>query len=200
MPTIAQSREQANTHLTKYCADLGFDPEWITTKKWETTIDIACDGNFGLEDAERTIQQDMLDIAGGVAKSKRKLALTADTDNLLDTITGDPELNETLAHTALKLCADAYVGGERVNLALGLGGKKKMSPTNYDALRALWTEIATYAGGAGVFTEFVSHPPQDKAALGKGNVGATLDTRQVQGNLLVKINGVRFNVHVDVAG
>ncbi|NEC89050.1 hypothetical protein [Streptomyces sp. SID12501] len=200
MPAIAKNADDAKTQLTSYCADISFDPEWISPEKWQTTIGIACDKQYGLEEAKRTIQQDMLDLAGSKAKENRQATLDGDPDDLFDTIEATPALNNTLAHKILKLCATAYVGGERVNLGLGLGGKKKMPPAEYTTLCGLWTLAAGHITGAGVFTEFVSHPPQDKAALGKGNVGATLDTRGLQGNLLVKINGVRFNMHIDIAG
>ena len=47
------------------------------------------------------------------------------------------------------------------------------------------------------FTNFHSFPSTDKAAAGKGNIGGTLGNRQFQGNLLVFIHGVKFNMHID---
>ncbi|MFJ6723131.1 hypothetical protein, partial [Streptomyces sp. NPDC091259] len=79
---------------------------------------------------------------------------------------------------------------------LGLGGSP-MDPSAYEELREEWEAVAALAAG-GIYTEFHSFPPQNKAALGKGNVGGTLAKRKVQGNLLVKVAGVRFNMHIDI--
>lgn len=192
MPQIAESREDAEQKLTEYCLKTGFDKEWITKKQWDTTIDIALDPNFGLKDAEDTIDADRVANMAEKAKQARREALAADSMDLLDCVAKDERLTNSHAVSILQQCADAYIDGQRVNLGYGTA----LTRAKYARLKDHWDYASDYDGGS--FTEFASHEPQDKAALGKGNVGDTLATRGVQGNLLVKINGMRFNMHIDI--
>lgn len=195
MPKYAKSAQEAEQNLQEYCEEIGFDPEWITPDKWAASIRIAQDKDHGFEQARKTIDSDKADIAKSAAKEARKAKLAADASGLLDAVAVHYLLKDTLVPTILNECAAAYLGGERVNL--GLGGSP-MDAEAYDELRGEWRRAAGLAAG-GLFTDFVSHAPQDKAALGKGSVGDTLAKRKVQGNLLVKIGGVRFNMHIDIA-
>ncbi|MCM2389791.1 hypothetical protein [Streptomyces albipurpureus] len=195
MPKYAKSAQEAEQNLQEYCEEIGFDPEWVTPDKWASSIRIAQDKDHGFEQARKTIDSDKEDMVRAGAKDARKARLAADASGLLDTVKGHYLLKDTLVPTILTQCAAAYVGGERVNL--GLGGSP-MDPDTYGELRSEWRQASGLAAG-GVFTDFVSHAPQNKAALGKGSVGETLAKRKVQGNLLVKIGGVRFNMHIDIA-
>jgi hypothetical protein len=195
MPKHAESEEEAERDLLEYCESIGFDPEWISAEKWRSSIGIATRKEYGFAQAHRTIDSDREEMAKDAARAARRAGLDGDTAGLLAKAKKHHALKDTLVPGILQQCAGAYVGGERVNL--GLGG----SPLDRDAygeLRDEWQQAAALAAG-GVFTEFVSHAPQDKAALGKGSVGGTLAKRKVQGNLLVKIGGVRFNMHIDIA-
>ncbi|MFD3870454.1 hypothetical protein [Streptomyces sp. NPDC058623] len=196
MPKYAKSAAEADQNLRDYCDEIGFDPEWVPAGKWDLSVGIAQNPEHGFEQARKTIDSDKEDIFKSGAKDARKAKLSGDPSGLLAAVKVHYSLKDTLVPTILKQCADAYVGGERINL--GLGGSA-MDADAYGELRDEWRQAAGLAGG-GLFTEFVSHAPQDKAALGKGAVGGTLARRKVQGNLLVKINGVRFNMHVDIAG
>ena len=195
MPKHAESEEEAKRDLVQYCESIGFDPEWVTPEKWASSIGIAMNKEYGFVEARRTIESDKAEMVKDSARATRRSTLDGDGAGLLARAKTHYALKDTLVPGILKQCADAYVGGERVNL--GLGGKP-MDRDNYGELRDEWRQAAALAAG-GVFTEFVSHAPQDKAALGKGAVGGTLGKRKVQGNLLVKIDGVRFNMHVDIA-
>ncbi|MFJ9641485.1 hypothetical protein ACWEPM_38395 [Streptomyces sp. NPDC004244] len=196
MPKYASSDEEADKDLRAYCDSIGFDPEWIVQSQWEATIRIARNEEYGIAEAHNTIDKDKERIFKVGAREARKQKLDADASGLLAALKKHYSLKDTLVPGILQQCADAYVGGERVNL--GLSGSP-LDPGAYEELREEWRAAAKLAAG-GVFTEFVSHAAQDKAALGKGNVGHTLAKRGVQGNLLVKIAGVRFNMHVDIDG
>ncbi|MEU8774146.1 hypothetical protein [Streptomyces sp. NPDC048606] len=195
MPKYAENDEDANRSLLEYCESIGFDPEWISSATWDTTIRIARTKDKGYVEAYKAIDSDRTDMVKAGAREARKKKVDNDAANLIGKIQTHYSLKDSLILTILKQCAATYVGGERVNL--GLGGSA-MDPDAYEELRTEWNQAAPLATG-GVFTEFHSFPPQDKAALGKGNVGASLAKRGVQGNLLVKVGGVRFNMHIDIA-
>ncbi|WP_432092964.1 hypothetical protein [Streptomyces sp. bgisy100] len=192
----AKSTEEAEADLIAYCASVGFDREWLSAKQWSTTIDIACDKAYGFEQAHKAIDSDQIEITSTAAREARQRKLSADADGLLAAVKQDKVLKATQIPKILELCADAYVGGQRVNLGLVA---KPMSTTAYETLQGQWDKAAGFATGDGVFTNFQSFEPQDKAKAGKGNVGDTLDTRGVQGNLLVRIAGRTFNMHIDIA-
>ncbi|MET7701595.1 hypothetical protein [Streptomyces sp. NPDC005485] len=193
MPGYAKSDAEAKERLLAYCDKIDLDPAWISDSKWDTTIRIARQKEYGWDEAENTIDSDKTEIAGAKAKEARQAKLDGDASNLMNTILATPALNNTPAHRMLVQCAAAYVGGIRTNLGYG----SKMTRAAYATVRGQWTQISQQAGG-GVYTAFVSHDPQDKAALGKIWVGDTLAVRGVQGNLLVRIGGMRFNMHVDI--
>lgn len=195
MPKYAESDEEANKSLLEYCESIGFDPEWISPDKWDTTIRIARTKDKGYVEAYKTIDTDRTDMIKAGAREARQKKVDNDAANLFTRIKTDYPLKDSLVLPILKQCAAAYVGGERVDL--GLGGSP-MDRSVYAELREEWDEAAPLAMG-GIYTEFHSFPPQNKAALGKGNLGDTLAKRKVQGNLLVKVAGVRLNMHIDIA-
>ncbi|WP_030160777.1 hypothetical protein [Streptomyces sp. NRRL S-244] len=195
MPEYASSDEEAEKDLIAYCEKIDFDPEWVAADKWASSIRIAQQKEYGFVQARKTILSDQEELVKAGARDARKAKLDSDAADLLAQIKYDHNLKDSLVVTILNQCAAAYVGGERVNL--GLGGAP-MDRGAYGDLRDEWTAAAELADG-GVFTGFVSHAPQNKAVLGKGQVGSTLAKRKVQGNLLVRIAGVRFNMHIDIA-
>lgn len=194
MPGYAENAEDAKTELKAYCKTINFDHEWISPPQWAATIRIAQDKKLGYKEAFKTIDTDLDDMRKAVALARRKATLAGDASNLLTAVKYDGSLKDSLVVNILVQCAKAYEGGERVNL--GLGGSP-MDEDVFGELRGEWDEAAALAVG-GIFTDFVSHDPEDKAALGKGSVGGTLAKRKVQGNLLVRIDGVRFNMHIDI--
>ncbi|THA50598.1 hypothetical protein [Streptomyces sp. A1136] len=194
MPKFAENDEEANQSLLDYCESTGFDPEWISPDEWATTIRIARTKDKGYVEAYKTIDTDRTEMIKAGARDARQKKVDNDAAGLLGRLATHYSLKDSLAVTVLKQCRSAYVGGERVNL--GLGGSP-MDPSAYEELREEWKAVAALAAG-GIYTEFHSFPPQNKAALGKGNVGGTLAKRKVQGNLLVKVAGVRFNMHIDI--
>ncbi|MFG2606402.1 hypothetical protein ACGFT2_23050 [Streptomyces sp. NPDC048514] len=192
--TYAKDAAEAETDLVAYCAASAFDREWLSEERWATTIRIACDRKYGYDEAYRAIDSDQVALLAESARSARRSKLDGDEDGLLSLVEQAEELSKTLVPEILQQCADAYVGGQRVNL--GLSGA--MTRTEFAQLRKAWAVAGEYASGEGVFTDFHDFPPQDKKKAGKGTVGATLATRGVQGNLLVKIAGRTFDMHVDI--
>ncbi|MBY8885404.1 hypothetical protein K7472_11150 [Streptomyces sp. PTM05] len=193
--TYAKDAAEAEEDLAAYCEASGLDREWIGGDRWATTVRIACDRKYGYDEAYRTIDADQVELLTEAARTKRKSTLDGDEDGLLSLVEQAEELSKTLVPTILQQCADAYVGGRRVNLGLS----KAMTSAKYAQLREDWDVAGQYATGDGVFTNFHSFPPQDKKKAGKGNVGATLAVRGVQGNLLVEIAGRTFTMHVDIS-
>ncbi|MFC7304289.1 hypothetical protein ACFQVC_08715 [Streptomyces monticola] len=194
--TCAKSEEEAEADLNEYCEAIGFDPEWISPSQWAATLRIAQDKEYGYEQAHKTIDSDQEEIGRAAARKARRQRVEDDPSGVLALLDADKEFKGSLTQSILQQCADAYVAGQRVNL--GLGGKP-MDPEPYNELRRQWAKAALLADDDSVFTGFHSFPPQNKALVGKGNKGDTLDTRKVQGDLLVKIGGVKFNMHVDIA-
>ncbi|MEU6315484.1 hypothetical protein [Streptomyces sp. NPDC047014] len=195
MPKYAENDQDAHQSLLEYCDSIGFDPEWIPQETWDTTIRIARTKDKGYVEAYKAIDSDRNEMVKSGAREARKKRVDGDAANLLGKVATHYLLKDSLVLPVLKQCAATYIGGERVNL--GLGGSP-MDPDAYEELREEWGKAAPMATG-GVFSDFHSFPPQDKAAAGKGNVGGTLAKRKVQGNLLVKVAGVRFNMHIDIA-
>ncbi|MEU2158051.1 hypothetical protein ABZ532_24105 [Streptomyces sp. NPDC019396] len=192
--TYAKDATEAETDLIAYCKASHFDREWMSDERWATTVRIACDKEYGYDEAYRTIDTDQVALLAETAKQGRKSKLDADEDDLLSLVERADELAKTLVPNILQQCADAYLGGQRVNL----GFSKAMTRTEFAQLRKDWTVAGEYATGDGMFTNFHSFPPQDKQKAGKGSVGDTLARRDTQGNLLVKIAGRTFNMHVDI--
>ncbi|WP_328972813.1 hypothetical protein [Streptomyces sp. NBC_00239] len=195
MPKFAASAEEADQDLREYCESIGFDPEWVAPEKWASSVSIAQQKQYGFEEAHKTIDSDKDELRKDAAAKARKAKLAGDAAGLIAALKVHYALKDSLVREIIDQCAATYLGGERVNL--GLGGKP-MDRETYSELRKEWRAASALATG-GVFSDFVSHDPQDKAALGKGAVGATLARRGVQGNLLMRINGVRFNMHIDIA-
>ncbi|GAA4914250.1 hypothetical protein ACFPM3_22925 [Streptomyces coeruleoprunus] len=190
----ARSAEEAEVELKAYCESISFDHEWISASQWASAIRIAQAQETGYAEAFKSIDADKDDLLRAGARDARRARLDGDAAQLLATAASHYSLKTTVAGILQQL-AEAYVAGHRVDLTLG---GLPMHATTYEDLRNEWDDAAQLAAG-GVFTEFVSHPPQNKAAANKSNVGHTKETRKVQGNLLVKIGGVRFNMHVNIA-
>ncbi|MFE1763700.1 hypothetical protein ACWDBF_35910 [Streptomyces angustmyceticus] len=191
----AKSAEEAETELKAYCESISFDHEWISAPQWAAAIGIALDKRTGYAEAFKSIDTDKDELFRARARDARQANIDGDTAQLLAAAAGHHSLKTTAAGILQQL-ADAYVAGHRVYLTLG---GPPMDTTRYADLRDAWDDAARLAAG-GVFTDFVSHAPQNKQAANKGNVGDTTETRKVQGDLLVKIDGVRFNMHVNIAG
>lgn len=181
---------QAEADLQAFCETRGFDLGALDD--WSTLVMIAYTRKLGLEDAKKTIVEESEKHVSEARQRERQERVTK--DKLIAVIAPNESLNDDI-HNIVKQLADAYVGGYRVNLALG----RTLEAEEHDELREQWNKVSHVAGKIPncIFTNFHSYPATDKAAAGHGNVGNTLGTRRYQGNLLVFINGVKFNMHIN---
>ncbi|WP_412538164.1 hypothetical protein R8Z50_20125 [Longispora sp. K20-0274] len=195
--TIAASLEEAAALLHAYCEDIDFNYQWTTDDKWAASLRIACNPREGVEVAQNTLLDDKIAVQEAAARTARQAGTAAAFAALLASLNGEAQFNNGHVQHILTHCRDRYISGVSVNL----GYNVVMNNAAYAALQTLWTNASTPArqgGGPAVFTAFASGVPQNKAALGKGSVGYTLAKREWQGNLFVRINGVRFNMHIDI--
>ncbi|GIG59898.1 hypothetical protein Lfu02_42700 [Longispora fulva] len=195
--TIAASQAEAEYLLTDYCESIDFNPQWTTPEKWAASLRIACNPKEGVEIAQGTLLTDMMEVQQAAARTARQVASLPAFTNLCTSLNAAAAFNGQHVQHILTHCRDRYISGGSVNLGYGV----VFTRANYTALQALWTQAATPARqGVPVafFTAFDSGVPQNKAALGKGSVGATLAKREWQGNLFVRIGNVRFNMHIDI--
>ncbi|KIF78065.1 hypothetical protein QR77_38170 [Streptomyces sp. 150FB] len=181
---------RAEADLRAFCETRGFDLEAL--EDWSTLVMIVYNPKLGLEDAKKTIVEESEKHLSEARQRERQERVTK--DKLSAAIAPVGSLNDDIRNIVEQL-ADAYVGGHRVNLALG----RTLLAWEHDELREQWNMVRDVAGKIPncIFTNFHSYPATDKAAAGHGNVGNTLDTRRYQGNLLVFINGVKFNIHIN---
>ncbi|WP_037604589.1 hypothetical protein [Streptacidiphilus rugosus] len=192
----AKDRAEADAELRAHCEKWGFDPEFVGEHKWRLTLGIACNPEFGYPEAIKALEADRMELHRDAVRAGRLGQV--DGDRLIATIATDGRFHGSAVHGILQQMADAYVAGERVNL--GLGGQP-FDPETYEELRDEWTQVGRVAATlGGIFTAFAGLDPQDKALEGRGNVGATLEQRRYQGDLLATINGIRFNMHVNLTG
>ncbi|WP_338674780.1 hypothetical protein V1460_18660 [Streptomyces sp. SCSIO 30461] len=161
--TYAKDATEAEGDLTAYCKASNFDREWLSVERRATTVRIACDQEYGYDEVYRTIDTDQVALLAETAKQARKSKLDADDDDLLSLVEHTEELSKTLVPNILQQCADAYLGGQRINL----GFSKTMTRTEFGQLRKDWTVEGEYTTGDGMFTNFHSFPPQDKQKAGR---------------------------------
>jgi hypothetical protein len=105
-------------------------------------------------------------------------------------------MSNAVAQQAWQTALDRYTGSGTGNYGMA------PAQTNTDLVAALanWRTYESAITALGdLITGISKFPqPQDKAAHGKGNVGNTLDTREVQANFIVYLaGGGNVNVHVD---
>lgn len=190
----ANDEAEATELLTEYSESIGLPWGVIPQRKRDASVRIACeeDKNNGLEAAKRTIEDDLLDERHSTRKAERRAAIETQGNSLVKAF-GE----KTDAGQLLGLCMDYYEEANNPNFTFGSG----MTEDDYAAFRVEWSDAADIAGrGYTQFTKFKTTDIQDKAAIGKGNVGNTLATRGRQGNVFVTILGARFNAHIDIKG
>lgn len=150
-------------------------------------IAVAVNRDYGIDEGEKIILQSKVDANEAEARDGRKARFTDDYDEFESTVTLD-----RLCAAALAAAFQRYVANPtQPNLTLG----GTYSQDDIDEALIEWK------GFNGVVTNvrFWGFSGEDKAALGKGNVGPTLETRDVQANLLSSWGGTEINVHINVA-
>ncbi|WP_018351420.1 hypothetical protein [Longispora albida] len=192
---FAASQQEAEQLLKEYCFSIDYDMQWTTQTKWDATVRIACDRNEGIEVAQDTLLGDRQEIQRAANRAARTALVSPAWTTLLAAMNGDKRFNDQHTQNILRTCVERYIFGGEVYLGYG----EAFTPAEYAKLQAQWTAASNLGQGAAPsLTQFRSAPPQDKAALGKGNIGATLGTRKWQGNLFVHVEAVEFIMHVDI--
>lgn len=190
----ADDEAEAVELLTEYSESIGLPWGVISQRKRDASVGVACneDKNNGLEAAKRTIEDDLLDERHATRKKERGEAIAAEGNSLVKAFGESTDAGRLLAE-----CMEYYAAGIKPNFTFGSG----MTVEDYEAFRVEWSDAADIVGrGYKQFKKLTSTAIQDKAALGKGNVGNTLATRARQGNVFVTILGARFNAHIDIKG
>lgn len=182
----AESESEARTLMSDYAGRIGLTWSELDDPLKQLCIDFAQDPEKdGINGGEMLIFGEKREIEEKRRKAERAKKVKKDYATIEGQFTDD------LAKSAFGVARATYVGGASVNA--GLSGVH--SEDDYYAAKMEWDDI----GDTTTVTNFHSFDPEDKAAIGKGNVGATLATRKVQGNLLCSFDGTKINVHVDIA-
>ncbi len=143
--------------------------------------------DHSIEGAERLIWSVRQEVLEAERKAERRTAIRDDADDVEAELADEDDL----ALAAFRNARHSYVGGGNRNPTLG----NEYTTNEYYAAMRSWQNMRDY----GVVTNFHAFRPQDKEAEGKENVGDTLDTRKVQGNLLVSFQGTKINMHVNIS-
>ena len=189
----AESAGEAGTLLLAEAERIGLDREWVTDETWDTTKNIAVNPEYGLSEAYKTLMKD-LEL---IHENARRAVRQADVDQVWPQLQN--AANRTGAHVLAILteCRTLYVEGRRVNFDY-----TTMTTQEFHNVCDEWDELReeTAVTTQNLFRNFHWMPIEDKAAAGKGNVGDTLGKRTLQGCILVKVGGVKFNAHVNIKG
>ncbi|WP_075187453.1 hypothetical protein [Teredinibacter haidensis] len=182
---LAENEGEAIRLMTAYASNI--DLEWgkLPQLLKDLAVEHAQDyDKGGIDSGEQLIFSEKQEILDAKRKKERR-------DNVKDDFEGIREnISDELALSAFSIAHATYVGGANINA--GVGGK--FSSDEFYSAKHEWDGIDSYD----TISNFHSFSPQDKAEQGKGNVGDTLDTRTVQGNLICKFGQIKINVHVNI--
>lgn len=184
----AESEREATQLMRDYATHLDLEFDKLNADLREHAVRVAqAPEEGGIDGAERLIWGEFNSIRESERREERAAAIQDDADNIEGFLEDDD-----LALAAFRIARQMYVGGAEVNG--GVAGPWTKAEFD-DALR-LWCRVKAKKT---VFN-FHAFKPSDKAEQGKGNVGATLATRKVQGNLLCAFQGRKINIHADIEG
>lgn len=182
--SYAADEKEARALMLAYAEKVDVE---VGEKDLLAAIAVAVNRDYGIDEGEKIILQSKVDANEAEARDGRKARFTDDYDEFESTVTLD-----RLCAAALAAAFQRYVANPpQPNLTLG----GTYSQDDIDEALIEWK------GFNGVVTNvrFWGFSGEDKAALGKGNVGPTLETRDVQANLLSSWGGTEINVHINVA-
>lgn len=200
MPRMLSHVEYANDEkeaielLIEYSESIGLPWGVIPQRKWEASVGVAWQEgtNNGLAAAKKTLDGDLHEQRVAARVAERTQEIKKQADSVVNTVG-----SSTTAGKLLELCRHHYEQANNPNFTFGSG----MTEAEYASFQAEWEEASELATQRyNQFTNLHSTAIQDKAALGKGQVGDTLDTRGRQGNVFVTIVGAKFNAHIDIKG
>ncbi|MEC4020550.1 hypothetical protein [Streptomyces sp. H27-D2] len=191
----ADDEAEATRLLTAYCVETGFSPEWISKDTWDTTVRIACSvaASNGLQAAMGTLDADAQALRSAARREERLGRIKVESEQLIAEAKASSNLGKIIGR-----CRDAYVAVAPADFTYGAS----LTRIEFDNLADDWRDLGTWAGRRQIaqFRSFTALDVEDKAAKGKGQTGDTLETRGLQGNVLVTVAGVRFNVHINITG
>ncbi|MFI5801679.1 hypothetical protein [Streptomyces sp. NPDC051561] len=192
----AESEKEAEVLLLDFCDRIEFDRVWIPDTTWQSTLEIACKKEYGIDSAEKAIVADMHARRSEEARKLRKDKIAADKEEVLGQIDGGGDYDEHAVSIFKQVCAQ-YVGGGQLNMTFGT----KLSQTRYDDLCSHWRKVGAVAAATDdrLFRSFDHRPVENKEEKGKGTTGDTLERRTKQGNFFVTVVNVRFNVHINIS-
>jgi hypothetical protein len=148
----------------------------------ESAINFGCEKEYGLSAALKILGSDA---ASRLGQKSERLEAIAQTKT---------EWGNAFGNTLAGLVFDAWMTGyEDLRWNLGVEG----TYTDIQVQDAI-DEIDEYKAQINDLTNVHYYRRQDKAAIGKGNVGATLARRGNQANFIAKVCGLTVNVHVDL--
>ncbi|MGW7077245.1 hypothetical protein [Streptomyces sp. NPDC054866] len=190
----ANDEAEATELLTAYSESIGLPWGVIPQRKRDASVRIAWveDKNNGLVAAKKTIEDDLIEQRRAERVAERAAAIQKQAESLVKTVGV-----KTDAGLLLDQCKHHYEQANNPDFTFGSG----MTESEYAAFQEEWEEAAQLAAERyDQFTNLYSTEIQDKAALGKGQVGDTMATRGRQGNVFVTIVGAKFNAHIDIKG
>ncbi|MFJ2766293.1 hypothetical protein [Streptomyces sp. NPDC087300] len=194
--TYAESEKEAETLLLAFCERIDFSRDWISAATWQTTLEIACNREYGIDAAEKAVLSDQQSRKTETEKTARREKIADDKAEVLGQIDGVDTFDDHAVSIFKQVCAQ-YVGGGGVNMTYG----DTLSKDRYDDLCGHWRRVGTIAAAADDhrFSGFSYRPVEDKEQKGKGTTGDTLERRKKQGNFFVTVGNVRFNVHINIS-
>lgn len=182
---VAENEDEATRLMSEYASSIGLSWDGLPADLKELAVRHAQDPDEGgIDSGQRLIFSEKQNIVQAQKKKARSDYVKEDYDKIRD------EFSDDLALSAFNIAHATYVGGASINA--GIAGE--FSSSEFYSAKHDWDKIGNYE----TISNFHSFAPQDKAAQGKGNVGDTLDTRKVQGNLLCCFGLTKINVHVNI--
>ena len=180
---------ESDDDARKWLSAQGFDLVNMLRDELESAIGIARDPERGVSDARDYLNAPAA--AARIAEAKAARVLKA-KDDYSDWRGG---FGDDLANDVFETMYTAYVGGGNDNPTVA-------GTYTEDQVEEATTAFKAFVKSGEDLTDGIKNVhwfgPQNKAALGKGNVGATLDKREVQANFIANWYGRKINAHVNV--
>jgi hypothetical protein len=187
----AESEAEADELLLAEADRIDFSRDWLTGEQWASVRRIALNPKFGLKEAYKSLFEEKDAIRRAAARLVREQLVNGVLANVVGAA-------KSVGDDVRKIIEDAarrYVEGGEVKYSSPTGAR---STEGFEELCDEWETLAGRLAAQNVFTNLRWMPIEDKQEKGKGNVGDTLDTREKQGCILLRVGGVKFNAHVDI--
>lgn len=183
----ADTAKEAEDLMTAYAERIGVK---VSRETMEIAISVATQKEQGIDQAELIIFQTLKDVAIKKKQDEIYAKFSKDFAKLKEEAAGDDLCAQALDAAFNRLVHD------RTNPNLTLG--KSYTQEEVNEAVDYWKQLNGVAETEKV--TFHGFKRQDKAAMGKANVGDTHETRKVQANLLSTWGQTKINVHVNISG